>query len=99
MAVLYKTPLERFVESFVKQKRNAKIPALYVNKAITLIEQKIESDCCSDPDAVVNLGTFRDNILTNAVRGYLNNMTREDNLKSLARIKTKLERFRDGCCL
>ena len=99
MAVLYKSPLERFVESFVRQKRNSRIPAVYIDKAITLVEQKIESDCCSDSDAVVDLGTFKDNILTTAVLGYLNTMTREDNLKSLARIKAKLERFRDGCCI
>ena len=99
MAILYKSPLERFIESFVVQKRNSRITALYVNKAIALIDNKIESVCCTDPDGVVEVGTFRDNILTRAVRFYLNTMTREGNLKSLARIKAKLERFRDGCCL
>jgi len=98
MAVLYKSPLERFVESFVRQKRKAKTPALYINKAITLIDEKIESSCCADPDATVTLSTFRDNLLTRAVRGYLVTMTRAGNIKSLQRTKTKLETFRDGCC-
>lgn len=98
MATIKKSPLELFITSFVKQKNRMKVPLVYIDKAIVLIEQKIESSCCDIEDAVVDLHTYRDNLLTRTVKMYLNTMTRDSaNLKSLARTKIKLQIFKDKC--
>ena len=98
MAVIKKSPLEVFIESFVKQKSRFKIPFVYIDKAVTLIDEKIDPTCCDDPDGIVDVHTFRDNILTNTVRMYLNGMPKTAaNLKSLERAKNKLLQFKDFC--
>lgn len=98
MAVIKKSPLEIFVSSFVKQKSRFKVPTVYVDKAITLIQEKIDPTCCDGGN--VDLGTFRDNLLTRSVKMYLNTMHKTaSNVKSLERAVVLLQEFKiSSCC-
>lgn len=100
MAVLPITPIELFVKAFVRQnaKYPKKIAAVYIQKAKSLIDQKL-GFCCYYPDSSLPLYTPKENLLTQTIRMYLNTMTRAGNEHSLERTKALLEAFRaDPCC-
>lgn len=98
MAILKKSPLEFFVSSFVKQKARFKVPVVYIDKAIVLIDEKVDPTCCTE-SGPVDIKTFRDNLLTRSVRMYLNTMPKSAaNLKSLARTKILLQEFKQSSC-
>lgn len=87
-----KTPLESFVQSYIKQNRsNLFKQKNYINKAIAYISAKIEyGDCetCNEP--IINLHTIKNNMLTNTVYHYILNMGKKNNLQSLLRTKQML---------
>lgn len=94
-----KSHLEQFVESYLKRSNNKSLPRVYVEKAIALIDLKINNPCCDDSDAVIDLVTTRDNQLTIGVREILKNVKRQGNIKSYLKAKEKLEHFIGiGCC-
>lgn len=93
----HKTPLELFVNSFVKQKKRDKTGRNFINKAVALIDGKL-GYCCDHPSGTLDLVTPNDNILTNTVRMYLTTMTRAGNEQSLTRAKEKLQGFITQCC-
>lgn len=87
-----------FIASFVKQKSRFKVPVVYIDKAITLISEKIDPTCCEGPGPV-DLHTFRDNLLTRTVRKHLTAMPKSAaNLKSLERTKILLQEFKQSSC-
>lgn len=98
MAIIKKAPIEFFVKSFVKQKSRMKVPAVYIDKAITLIDEKLDPTCC-DELGPVDLHTFRDNLLTRTIKMYLATMPNSAmNRKSLTRTKTLLQEFKQSSC-
>ena len=99
MAVIKKTPIERFVESFVRQNRRIpdKVGKLHIEKAEALIDGKL-GYCCDNPEGTLDLKTPGENLLTRSIRMYLNTMTKEGNVQSLERTKTLLTIFREGLC-
>ena len=98
MAILKKSPLEFFVSSFVKQKSRFKVPAVYIDKAIALIDEKIDPTCC-EGSGTVDLHTFRDNLLTRSVKMYLTATPKTGaNIKSLQRTKVLLTEFKQSSC-
>lgn len=97
MAVLHKTPIEKFVESFVKQTKNMSVGLKHIQKAEALIDKKL-GYCCDHPTGTLDLHTPLDNLFTNTIRMYLLTMTRDGNEHSLQRTKVLLEIFRLGHC-
>lgn len=97
MAVLHKTPIEKFVEAFVKQTKNVSVGLKHIQKAEALIDEKL-GFCCDNPNGTLNLHTPYDNLFTNTIRMYLKTMTKDGNVHSLNRTKTLLEIFRQGIC-
>jgi hypothetical protein len=97
MALFKKAPVERFVEAFVKQKKRNVVGINYINKAIALIDKKL-GFCCDNPGGILELHTPHDNVFTHTIRMYLNTMSREGNIQSLQRTKTKLQQFTTACC-
>lgn len=98
MAILKKSPLELFISAFVKQKSRFKVAQVYVDKAITLIDEKLDPTCCTELGPV-DMHTFRDNLLTYAVRMFLQGMPNTGaNRKSLERTKIILQEFKQSSC-
>lgn len=99
MAVLKRTPIEMFVNAFVKQNRKFpdKVGKLHLQKAVALIDKKL-GYCCDHPEGTLDLVTYKDNLLTNTIKMYLSTMTMAGNEHSLNRTKDKLEQFRLGIC-
>ncbi|GEM_PF-2786222 len=97
MAVLKKSPLEVFINSYVRQFARRKVALVYIQKAITLISEKLNPSCC-EGTGPVDIHTFRDNTLTRAVKMYINGMPNTAaNRASLNRAKTVLEIFVNKC--
>lgn len=98
--VFHKTPLQMFVEAWVKQ--NRRIPAnnvtvKQVQKAETLIEGKL-GYCCDQPNGTLDLHTPSESLLTRTVKMFLNTMTKAGNEHSLEVTKDILNEFELGSC-
>lgn len=75
-----------------------KTPAVYIDKAITLIDEKLDPTCCEGVGPV-DLHTFRDNLLTRTVKMYLNTMANNSpNRTSLTRTRVLLTEFKQSSC-
>lgn len=96
---MYKSPLEIFVKQYVRQHLKGKaIQKVFLQKAVTLITEKINSACCTDPTATINYYTLADNNFTNTVRMILNSSNFAGNKRSYLRTITFLNNIINGTC-
>lgn len=88
----YKLPLENIVESYVKIHNRKLLTPNFVNKVIALIDQRLNSPCCNNSFATIDLYTTQDNFLTRAVSNLLKDSIKKGNVKSLERTKKLLQK-------
>lgn len=97
-----KSALELFVRAFLKSHNNKSAPKKFIQKAIALIEVKLNNPCCTDLESVIDLKTQFDNQLTIGVKAILNTVPLKNNRTSYVRAKTILEQYigegMGGCC-
>lgn len=92
------SPLESFVRKYVQQHRGSTLQKVFLQKAVTLISEKLAPSCCTNPDATINYHTRSDNNFTNGVRMILNSNPVEGNKFSYTRTKTFLNNIINGTC-
>lgn len=94
------SPLEIYIRGYFKiKKTTTKADFDSFRRASVYIQEKIESVCCDDNDAVINLYTNKDTGFTIAVRSMLLNMPRKGNLQSLIRSKAIIDEYiLSPCC-
>lgn len=95
-----KSALELFVRAYLKQHNSKSAAKIYIEKAIVLIDTKLENPCCTDINAVVDLKTKFDNQLTIGVAAILNTVPLRYNKPSYLRAKSMLQKYIGiGCCV
>lgn len=93
------TALELFVTAYLRQTSRRSIGKKYIQKAVSLIDQKLGIPCCEDPTATINLYTRFDNLFSTTVAMMLEGLPKTGNVQSLTRVKRKLNNFiTPPCC-
>lgn len=86
----YITPLEHFIKSYNRQHRKTSLSKQQIQKAIVLIDLKLNPICCRDNE-VVDLITIKNSMFISTVEKLLELMPKHNNTKSLLRTKKILE--------
>lgn len=95
-----KSALELFVKAFLKSHNSVSASKVYIEKAIALINNKLNNPCCADLGSVIDLHTKFDNELTIGVARILKNVPLKGNKTSYEKTVTILENYIGvGCCV
>jgi len=97
MRTFRKSALEFFVEAYTRQLKRNRAGIKFTQKAIALINKKLEDPCCLDPDYITNLHTPFDNNLTSFIKKYVDVTPKIGNVQSFTRAKEMLERYLTCC--
>jgi hypothetical protein len=92
-----KTPIEHYVKGFIQTQRISILSRRIIQKAIILIDKKLNNPCCTDPTAVIDLLTTENSRFINTIEKLLEMMQKHGNTQSLQRTKALLERRLDCC--
>lgn len=88
----HRTFLELYVESYIRSHRRKVLPKNVVQRAIALIDMKLENPCCTDPEAVTDLVTSSHGNFLRGFEQMLNQITKKGNVVSLQNTKTLLQK-------
>lgn len=86
------TPLEIFVQSYIRSHNRKSLSKKSIQRAIYLINRKLNNPCCTDEDAVVTETFYINDNFTNTVQQFLNLITIKNNKESLNRTVDLLEK-------
>lgn len=90
MSTTYITPLENIVKSYLKTHNRKALPKVFVNKAVLLINDKINGKCCTTSAPTILFPTRLDNALTRVIENLLFDLIKKGNVASLKRTKALL---------
>jgi len=94
------SPLELYVESYLRGTSRKLINKKFIQKALALVDEKLGVPCCANPSATINLFTRFDNDLTNTVRMMLVSLPKKGNVQALNRVHKLLTNFlTPPCCI
>ena len=86
----YITPIEHFVKSFNRHHRKTSLSKQQIEKAIALINLKLNPICCRENE-VVDLITTKQSMFISTIEKLLSITPKSNNVKSLLRTKKILE--------
>lgn len=92
--------LEAYTKAYIKGHGVKSLPKKSLKRALVLVSEKLDSSCCDDPTASVDLVTKRNSNFLRGFEDMLRLIPRQGNIASLTRIKNLLQSIVDGdCCL
>ena len=94
----YKTAVEHYVEGMLRTHTVQSLPRVFVEKALMIIDVKLDNPCCTDPDASYSTITRANSAFVNHIQILVNSIPKAGNVTSLLRTKKLLERRLD-CCI
>lgn len=97
MSLIKVTPLELFVDSFLRTHKKSRIGLVHLEDAVILINKKLGLVCCDPEHTPAPLHSRQYSQFTTTVRQLLHNMVKAGNVKSLQRTKAKIQLVIDGC--
>ena len=95
---MHKSALEIFVKQYVKQHKGKPIQKVFLQKAVTIISEKVDPTCCTNPNGTINYHTTADNNFTRGVKGIINAVPLSGNKFSYVRTINYLNNIINGVC-
>ena len=96
-AAKHRTPVELFVNTFLRTHKKGKIGLVHLEDAVLLIQKKLGEICCSNPPVAVSLNSSQHSIFTDTIRQLLHNTIKRGNVQSLERAISHIQLVIDGC--
>lgn len=100
MRILDKTPLENYVEHYLKQNNRSHYKNLnFLRKARMYIQQELNELEYPNYNPIVDLETLRDNMFTKTVFYMIRNIDPSRHRKSLERTVANIDKYITQCCI
>lgn len=94
-----KSYIEHFVKAFARTHNRKSFSKKDAQRAIALIDIKLDNPCCTDSSTVTDLFTSRKGVFLNTFEKMLELIPRQGNIASLQRTKNFLSHnIGDDCC-